>query len=409
MPTDLILTRCRCSGFILGTVCARILLFVPLRAPLLAAVCLGLALKSASLRGDRAGLPTRWVLTRTLWLCWFRYLKLDASAQIIVRSSDCAVLRLCISGAGEGCAKMGQAGPGETRRGSDPSGGGMGLFHPCVWGLVQWGFLVGVAVRGRRGHDGQRRACAVLVVLGTPCAASSILFVLPGHDSTSRMDSRRVLFVGGGAVPPCPIPTSRVTPSYSVCCNFVLFSSLLHSPGMGTGLGGVTAPPGGAVLWGSRGWCGVCKSLQCWGQQCHQGHSVQVMPPQKGQWAVRDCVISSHFTRSERTARVGSHFACWVLHTFDCFWCIGSFFYCSQGFFQRGNSIFFLFFFSLALQNHSNWREGSRRGAALGTVLREEIVIKRRRMKANSFTNVSRGGGNMEFFVTLSPPCGSSS
>lgn len=30
-------------------------------------------------------------------------------------------------------------------------------------------------------------------------------------------------------------------------------------------------------------------------------------------------------------------------------------------------------------------------------------------MKANSFTNVSRDGGNMEFFVTLSPPCGSSS
>lgn len=154
---------------------------------------------------------------------------------------------------------------------------------------------------------------------------------------------------GGGAVPPCPIPTSRVTPSYSVCRNFALFSSLLHSPGMGTGLGGVTAPPGGAVLWGSRGWCGVCKSLQCWGQQCHQGHSVQVMPPQKGQWAVRDCVISSHFTRSERTARVGSHFACWVLHMFDCFWCIGSFFYCSQGFFQRGNSIFFLFFFFFSI------------------------------------------------------------
>lgn len=126
------------------------------------------------------------------------------------------------------------------------------------------------------------------------------------------------------------------------------FSSQLQSPSVGTGLGGVTARLGGAVLWGrvGRGWSGVCESLQGWGQQCHRGHLVQVMlqemPPRKGLWALRDCVITSHFTRSERTAHlICSHFACLVLHAFGCSWCIGSFFYCSQGFFQRGNYFFF--------------------------------------------------------------------
>lgn len=186
----------------------------------------------------------------------------------------------------------------------------------------------------------------------------------------------------------------RLTLSYSIFRNFAFFSSQLQSPSVGTGLGGVTARLGGAVLWGrvGRGWSGVCESLQGWGQQCHRGHLVQVMlqemPPRKGLWALRDCVITSHFTRSERTAHlICSHFACLVLHAFGCSWCIGSFFYCSQGFFQRGN--YFYFFFSLALQNHSNWQEGSQGGTALDTDLREKIIIiKRRRMKANSLTRV---------------------
>lgn len=65
----------------------------------------------------------------------------------------------------------------------------------------------------------------MLVVLGTPCAASSILFVLPGHDSTSRMDSRRVLFVGGGRGAPVPHSYKQSHPellSMSQFCSFFL-------------------------------------------------------------------------------------------------------------------------------------------------------------------------------------------
>lgn len=48
---------------------------------------------------------------------------------------------------------MGQVGLGETRRGSDPSSGGMGLFHSCVWcGTV--GFACGGGSEGLEGDMG---------------------------------------------------------------------------------------------------------------------------------------------------------------------------------------------------------------------------------------------------------------
>lgn len=193
--------------------------------------------------------------------------------------------------------------------------------------------------------------------------------------------------------PLCPCATFLQAQTHLELLNisqFCFFSSLLQSPSVGTGLGGVAARLGGAVLWGSvgRGWCGVCESLQCWGQQCHRGHSVQVMlqemPPQKGQWALRDCVITVYFTRSE----------IWFVPTLLA-WCSTrlavlvhrQFLLLFTGIFPEGK-LFFLFF-SLALQNHSNWQEGSQGGTALDTILREKIIIiKRRRMKVNSLNRV---------------------
>lgn len=51
----------------------------------------------------------------------------------------------------------------------------------------------------------------MVVMLETLCAASSILFFLLGHDSTSRTDSMRVLFMGSSVLL-CPIPTSTDSP-----------------------------------------------------------------------------------------------------------------------------------------------------------------------------------------------------
>lgn len=78
---------------------------------------------------------------------------------------------------------------------------------------------------------------------------------------------------------------------------------------------------------------------------------------------IRDFVIYFHFINSKRAPPACFQFAYSVLHAFDSFWCIGSFFYCLQGFFQRGN------FFFLTLQNHRNWQEESRGGTELETVL----------------------------------------
>lgn len=64
----------------------------------------------------------------------------------------------------------------------------------------------------------------MLVVLGTPCAASSILFVLPGYDSTSRMDSG-VCFSWGGRGAPVPHSYKQSHPellSMSQFCSFFL-------------------------------------------------------------------------------------------------------------------------------------------------------------------------------------------
>lgn len=55
---------------------------------------------------------------------------------------------------------------------------------------------------------------------------------------------------------------------------------------------------------------------------------------------IRDFVISFHFINSKRSPPACFQFAYSVLHAFDSFWCIGSFFYCLQGFFQRGNFFF---------------------------------------------------------------------
>lgn len=81
-----------------------------------------------------------------------------------------------------------------------------------------------------------------------------------------------------------------------------------------------------------------------------------------GGGGIRDFVISFHFINSKRAPPACFQFAYSVLHAFDSFWCIGSFFYCLQGFFQRGN-------FFLTLQNHRNWQEESRGGTELETVL----------------------------------------
>lgn len=90
---------------------------------------------------------------------------------------------------------------------------------------------------------------------------------------------------------------------------------------------------------------------------------------------IRDFVISFHFINSKRSPPACFQFAYSVLHAFDSFWCIGSFFYCLQGFFQRGN-------FFLTLQNHRNWQEESRGGTELETVLnfKEQKIMKATRL-----------------------------
>lgn len=95
---------------------------------------------------------------------------------------------------------------------------------------------------------------------------------------------------------------------------------------------------------------------------------------------IRDFVISFHFINSKRSPPACFQFAYSVLHAFDSFWCIGSFFYCLQGFFQRG--IFFL-----TLQNHRNWQEESRGGTELETVLNFK---EQKRMKATRLTESVR-------------------
>lgn len=55
---------------------------------------------------------------------------------------------------------------------------------------------------------------------------------------------------------------------------------------------------------------------------------------------IRYFVISFRFINSKRAPPACFQSAYSVLHAFDSFWCIGSFFYCLQGFFQRGNFFF---------------------------------------------------------------------
>lgn len=96
-----------------------------------------------------------------------------------------------------------------------------------------------------------------------------------------------------------------------------------------------------------------------------------------GGGGIRYFVISFHFINSKRAPPACFQFAYSVLHAFDSFWCIGSFFYCLQGFFQRGN-------FFLTLQNHRNWQEESRGGSELETVLSFKGGGKKKKEKNES-------------------------